>query len=172
MSLFVFAALRFMGISTKPCPLAGHGRVSRTSPASRSDCVCVMGWYFTNNKIAVYPIPAMYGIFTYIWLILMVNVGKYTIHGWYGYLRVFWADSHPEDERIEPENAGLVQMMFLFQGCILRFHVNFRGQNAQMYIVLFGMWGYAQHVVDTMYVVECAWQSNVALLPGFSLFFL
>ena len=28
----------------------------------------------------------MYGIFTYIWLIYMVNVGKYTIHGCYGYL--------------------------------------------------------------------------------------
>ena len=26
----------------------------------------------------------MYGIFTYIWLIFMVNVGKYTIHGWHG----------------------------------------------------------------------------------------
>ena len=26
----------------------------------------------------------MYGILTYIWLIFMVNVGKYTIHGWYG----------------------------------------------------------------------------------------
>ena len=25
------------------------------------------------------------GIFTYIWLIFMVNVGKYTIHGSYGY---------------------------------------------------------------------------------------
>ena len=28
---------------------------------------------------------SMYGIFTYIWLIFMVNVGKYTIHGSYGY---------------------------------------------------------------------------------------
>ena len=27
------------------------------------------------------PIPSMYGIFAYIWLICMVNVGKYTIHG-------------------------------------------------------------------------------------------
>ena len=27
----------------------------------------------------------MYGIFTYIWLVFMVNVGQYTIHGWYGY---------------------------------------------------------------------------------------
>ena len=26
----------------------------------------------------------MYGIFTYIWAILMVNVGKYSIHGSYG----------------------------------------------------------------------------------------
>ena len=26
----------------------------------------------------------MYGIFTYIWLIFMINVGKYTIHGCYG----------------------------------------------------------------------------------------
>ena len=30
------------------------------------------------------PIGSMYGIFTYIWLISMVNVGKYTIHGSYG----------------------------------------------------------------------------------------
>ena len=30
------------------------------------------------------PIGSMYGIFTYIWLIFMVNVGIYTIHGWYG----------------------------------------------------------------------------------------
>jgi len=32
----------------------------------------------------VKPIGSMYGIFTYIWLIFMVNVGIYTIHGWYG----------------------------------------------------------------------------------------
>ena len=30
------------------------------------------------------PIGSMYGIFTYIWLRFMVNVGKYTIHGSYG----------------------------------------------------------------------------------------
>ena len=32
--------------------------------------------------------PSMYGIFTYIWLIFMVNVDEYTIHGWYGYQHV------------------------------------------------------------------------------------
>ena len=35
----------------------------------------------------------MYGIYTYIWLIFMVNVGKYTIHGSYGYV-------HPYLEKI------------------------------------------------------------------------
>ena len=38
--------------------------------------------------ILQFPIASMYGIFTYIYLIFMVNVGKYTIHGSYG----FW---HP-----------------------------------------------------------------------------
>ena len=28
----------------------------------------------------------MYGIFTYIWVIIRANVGKYTIHGAYGYI--------------------------------------------------------------------------------------
>ena len=35
---------------------------------------------------ASYPIGSMYGIFTRIWFIFMVNVGKYTIHGSYGYV--------------------------------------------------------------------------------------
>ena len=39
-----------------------------------------------NIYIYIYPIPSMYGIFTYIWLIFMLNVGKYTIHGFYGYI--------------------------------------------------------------------------------------
>ena len=45
------------------------------------------------------PIPFMYGIFTYIWWMFMVNVGKYTIHGWYGIanLALFcWPKIFPE----------------------------------------------------------------------------
>ena len=38
------------------------------------------GWKW----LEIIPIPSMHGIFTYIWLIFMVNVGKYTIHGSYG----------------------------------------------------------------------------------------
>ena len=37
--------------------------------------------YFILKTI---PIQSMYGLFTYIWLIFMVNGGKYTIHGCYG----------------------------------------------------------------------------------------
>ena len=40
---------------------------------------------FREGIEKTYPIASMYGIFTYIWLIFMVNVGKYAIHGWYGY---------------------------------------------------------------------------------------
>ena len=36
-------------------------------------------------KDTQYPIGYMYGIFTDIRLIFMVNVAKYTIHGYYGY---------------------------------------------------------------------------------------
>ena len=46
------------------------------------------GTYAKRNKtwqINKYPIPSMYGIFTYIWLIFMVNLCKYTIHGSCGY---------------------------------------------------------------------------------------
>ena len=37
-----------------------------------------------SNYDIVSPIGSMYGIFTYICLICMLNVGKYTIHGSYG----------------------------------------------------------------------------------------
>ena len=37
-----------------------------------------------KNPRRLVPIGSMYGIFTYIWLIFMVNVAKSTIHGSYG----------------------------------------------------------------------------------------
>ena len=41
--------------------------------------------FFGGGEVKL-PIQSMYGIFTYVWLISMVNVGKYTIHGSYGLL--------------------------------------------------------------------------------------
>ena len=39
-----------------------------------------------NDEKGWIPMGSMYGIFTYIWLIFRLNVGKYTIHGSYGIL--------------------------------------------------------------------------------------
>ena len=36
--------------------------------------------------LCIYPRCSMYGIFTYIWAIFGVNVGKYSIHGAFGYI--------------------------------------------------------------------------------------
>ena len=41
--------------------------------------------WFQRSCFFLFPIPSMYDIFTYIWLIFMVNVGKYPIHGSYGF---------------------------------------------------------------------------------------
>ena len=40
---------------------------------------------FLELSWSIYPRCSMYGIFTYIWVIFVANVGKYSIHGAYGY---------------------------------------------------------------------------------------
>ena len=43
--------------------------------------------YFTSglpDQMILIPRCSMYGIFTYIWVIIRANVGKYSIHGAYG----------------------------------------------------------------------------------------
>ena len=66
------------------------------------------------------PIGSMYGIFTYIWVIYGVNVGKYSIHGSYGikfahrlelrqagsHLPIGWSNwSNPESEQCQNRGA-------------------------------------------------------------------
>ena len=43
--------------------------------------------YISQNMRINFPIQSMYGIFPYIWLMFMVNVGNYTIHWCYGFGR-------------------------------------------------------------------------------------
>ena len=55
----------------------------------------MFGWEIDRNHLLstkimvsckrIIPIGSMYGIFTYIWVIFGVNVGKYSIHGAYGH---------------------------------------------------------------------------------------
>ena len=47
-----------------------------------------------KNSYFPLPIASMYGIFTCIWLMFMVNVGKYTIHGCYGLYCLFHSDPY------------------------------------------------------------------------------
>ena len=49
--------------------------------ASRTIVSCLFCFQLCATSI---PIPSMYGIFTYIWVVFRVNVAKYTIHGSYG----------------------------------------------------------------------------------------
>ena len=59
-----------------------------TVPMSRNSEVLV--GEIRSNPLISYPILSMYGIFTYMgWWIFMGNVGKYTIHGCYGYNMIF-----------------------------------------------------------------------------------
>ena len=68
---------------------SGYGYYGKNTSKIRK----LRGWRLCSSESSVsnqliYPIPSMglvTGIFTYIWLIFMVNVGKYTIHGSYGY---------------------------------------------------------------------------------------
>lgn len=46
--------------------------------------------YETNlGDYSFKPIPSIYGIFAYIWMILMANVVKYTMHKSYGYVHLW-----------------------------------------------------------------------------------
>ena len=59
----------------------------------------------TKTLHYVYPIGSMYGIFTYIWLIFMVNVGKYTKHRSYGYRNLTpWTPGFRMEKQILPTN--------------------------------------------------------------------
>ena len=49
------------------------------------DCWEVATEVPTRSTVWSYPIASMYGIFSYIYHKNQPNVGKYTIHGWYGY---------------------------------------------------------------------------------------
>ena len=49
---------------------------------------------YISIYIQTYSIGSMYGIFTYIWLIFVVNVGKYPINGSHGYDLFIWYTVH------------------------------------------------------------------------------
>ena len=66
------------------------------------------------------PIGSMYGIFTYIWLIFMANVGEYTIHGSYGSVMTC---CNPAPEKKKKHATDPMQSVFSLSG----------GQNGPLY---------------------------------------
>ena len=63
--------------------------------------VWTSGILLSNKYPITIPIGSMYGIFTYIWLIFMVNLGKYTIRGSYG----IWINLSKLPPRPQQKNA-------------------------------------------------------------------
>ena len=59
---------------------------------------------FRKNHQDPPPIGSMYGIFTYIGLIFMVNVGKYAIHGWYGPRKLMEKTRHNEVDALKMDS--------------------------------------------------------------------
>ena len=66
-----------------PFPPLGGRPISKASTVGEMKRVGQMGWLEVFASDRTHTIHGI-GIFTYIWLIFMVNVGKYTIHGFYG----------------------------------------------------------------------------------------
>ena len=64
----------------------------------------------TNSSNLQKSIGSMYGIFTYICLIFMLNVGKYTIHGSYG------KENWSVNKTMQSENFGKNESMPQCQG--------------------------------------------------------
>ena len=85
---------------------------SNSSRRFRSNPSVFVGGYVIQTN----PIGSMYGIYTYIWLIFMVNVGKYTIHGSYGNSLL---GDMLSNFRLGDVNYFSYTMMFYFEGSCL-----------------------------------------------------
>ena len=63
-------------------PLAAVQADGPDGPEAGGSEGSLVSFFFSRKQTN--PIGSMYGIFTYIWLRFMLNVGKYTIHGLFG----------------------------------------------------------------------------------------
>ena len=65
------------------------------------------------HEVFAFPKQSMYGIFTHIYYKNQPNVGKYTIHGWYGFdiLKQKWHGSMSMSYFICPESILLMDLL-------------------------------------------------------------
>ena len=71
------------GAGAKDLPFHGFPRYISYLQTFENMHEKIIGNPFREQKASL-PKDSMYGIFTYIWFIFMVNVGKYTIHSVFG----------------------------------------------------------------------------------------
>ena len=83
--LWVVAGLSGRGL-TPGRPRLGHGHAGFM--VILWDATGILWKILGDIYIYIYPICSMYGIFTYIWIIYGINVGKYSIHGASGYIYI------------------------------------------------------------------------------------
>ena len=95
----------FWGTGNKKSLMDPKPPKKRSSPSlpkqTNSEVAPENGWL--KYTIFLLPRGSMYGIFPYIWLIFMVHVGKYTIHGSYG----FWDGLYFRGKLLVSGNFGL-----------------------------------------------------------------
>ena len=90
----MMSCLVFLPCFTTICrkSLKNRGNYIQNLPAWKRKLTCddiSARWISRENhggcQNLLYPYnPCMVYLYIYIWLIFMVNIGKYTIHGWYG----------------------------------------------------------------------------------------
>ena len=71
---------------------------------------------YHDHIVLICPICSMYGIFSYIWVIYEVNVGKYSIHGAYGCYVSFDIDIflHIHLKKLTLKNAVFIKNNYTF----------------------------------------------------------
>ena len=90
----VYDYVRFVGTGRPGCSgnfIVFSSMFGAVKIEKNMECRCSWNRQFLLIFIGlgmIYPIPSMYVIFTYIWLIYRGHVGRYTIHGFYGYDKV------------------------------------------------------------------------------------
>ena len=82
-----------------PCPKAPATKLCPVCCACKNYAIYVVNTHTIHVWYVYLP--------TYIWLIVMLNVGKYTIHGWYGICRLLTSMSKCIDRDAKSGNGGM-----------------------------------------------------------------
>ena len=78
-----------------------------------------VGSFWLQKIVLPSPIGSMYDIFAYIWLIFMVNVGEYAIHGSYGSSKLTWQWKYTFSIGNTSSNGGFSIAMLVYRRVVM-----------------------------------------------------